>query len=82
MIDKVWGNRDPFDHDEEEEFEVYCDGCDLVRDSIVTYHGFAEVCSIIRAEGWSITKQDGEWYHYCPNCAGHERNVSAVEDFL
>ena len=81
MIDKVYSNQNDLFPDGEECFEVCCDGCDDIYEDIIVFNGYSEVCSIIKADGWIVKKEGGDWYQYCPECAQHESNVSAVEDF-
>lgn len=52
--------------------EVLCDGTDCKAsydyDSGSDWIDFKDVVKEIREYGWSVSKKDGDWAHYCPDC--------------
>ena len=55
----------PFD-----DFDVFCDekGCDVSENYDVDGN-WEELISQMKSDGWRISKQNGEWFHTCPDCA-------------
>ena len=55
---------------------IYCDKCDLPTDE---FDDFYEAMASVKANSWKITKEYGEWQHYCPDCK--EELYSPKNDF-
>lgn len=49
-------------------FEVACDSCseDTEIDTDGDWHGMIQE---LKNNGWAIRNENGEWRHYCPDCA-------------
>lgn len=49
----------------DEQSYAYCDFCSYTEE----YDGtFSQIVQGMREDGWSIFREDGEWYHRCPDC--------------
>jgi len=47
---------------------VECDGAGCTDYLLVDSEFFGDVLQKIKDNGWKSKKQDGEWYHFCPEC--------------
>jgi len=57
MIEKNWP---------EDGYIAYCDGCSMDYEDDA--EEFMEIVAAIKAAGWLIKKEGGEWAHYCQEC--------------
>lgn len=44
-----------------------CDKCSA--DENTHTDNFGEAARVLTSKGWRVTKEKGEWVHYCPTCA-------------
>ena len=47
-------------------YEMSCDFCNEQMDT--EEDDFRLALDNAKADGWKIFKEDGEWYHKCPDC--------------
>lgn len=47
-----------------------CDGCPEATDTHCS--DFTSALAKARSRGWKARKADGEWQHFCPDCASEE----------
>lgn len=52
------------------EFVAMCDLCEEGRHYGGVQDDFLAFVDEIKRSGWSISKQSGEWSHFCPDCTG------------
>ena len=52
-----------------QDYDVYCDcvGCDN-EERYNDMWVFQNVIEAMKNDGWKITKENGEWFHICPEC--------------
>lgn len=50
-------------------FVAECDSCSETFDTGCDREdGFHQAVSVIKKEGWAISRRKGEWIHTCPSC--------------
>ena len=54
------------------EYEYYLVSCDFCSHEVELSLEFMDVIERIKVAGWRIFKEDDEWMHKCPICAGNE----------
>lgn len=65
MIDKMYS-----------EYLPICDDCGAELEG---YFDFQDAVDGMKANGWKIENVNGEWEHYCPECAAKRNRPGASE---
>lgn len=50
-------------------FKVTCNGLDCMETETFVDMDWQKMTAKAKKKGWLIRKEDGDWVHYCPNCA-------------
>ena len=55
-----------YEHDGYADREAICDNCEEVIE--LSDCTFYDLIDELKCQGWKITKEAGEWKHYCEGC--------------
>lgn len=52
------------------DFDITCDKCGE-ESNFDTDGDFFQAIADAKRNGWKVTKQNGQWQHFCPECANN-----------
>lgn len=55
-------------HKEDDATTFECDDCGETE-TFLMGETFEDMIYQLKAEGWTITKEHGDWFHYCKECS-------------